>query len=84
MVKHNRILYLSCAGKSTQITVAEVALRSGVSLPLNAETVIRYRGRRSAARITQTKPGEATIEFDVKKEESKNDEDDEKDQLGLF
>lgn len=37
---------------ASEIMVEDFSLRPGVSLPLEAETVIRYRGARCAARIT--------------------------------
>lgn len=43
--------------------LSEVALRSGVSLPLSAETVIRYRGARSSAHLSSDTDGRVRADF---------------------
>jgi len=48
--------------KKDQVVVDELALRSGVKLPLQCEAVIRYRGKRAKARISSTSAG-TVVEF---------------------
>jgi tRNA-specific 2-thiouridylase len=49
--------------KKDRVVVDELALRSGVKLPLHCEAVIRYRGRRAKARVLATAEG-TTVEFE--------------------
>lgn len=46
--------------QTCHLELKDVALRDGVSLPLDAEVIVRYRGTRSRARVTFVK-GEDTL-----------------------
>lgn len=45
------------------LEVAEVSVRSGVELPIDAEVVIRYRGKPAPARVERTEGDRARIHF---------------------
>jgi tRNA-specific 2-thiouridylase len=47
-----------------QLTLADVALRDGVTLPLTAEVIVRYRGNRSVARLVSGEGGRALAHFE--------------------
>ncbi len=49
--------------ETTSLELTEVALRSGVSLPLSAEAIIRYRGARSPARLSEASDGSMRADF---------------------
>lgn len=48
----------------SEVVVGELALRSGVELPLTADVVVRYRGKRSRGRIVAQGDGSARISFE--------------------
>lgn len=47
----------------SELELADVALRSGVSLPLEAEVIVRYRGKRSRAQVKGEGEGGARVVF---------------------
>jgi tRNA-specific 2-thiouridylase len=48
----------------SQLRLTEVTLRDGVSLPLEADVIIRYRGTRSRARLVEAQGGGAQAVFE--------------------
>lgn len=49
--------------EKTRIRLSDVALRDGVTLPLRAEVVVRYRGRPSSAEVVEIEGGGAEVQF---------------------
>jgi tRNA-specific 2-thiouridylase len=49
----------------SEISLREVALRDGVSLPLTAEVIVRYRGTRSRAQVRSGEAGLVHAVFEV-------------------
>jgi tRNA-specific 2-thiouridylase len=50
--------------KVSQLALKDVALRDGVSLPLSAEVIVRYRGTRSRAHISTSAEGSVRAVFE--------------------